>query len=61
MAEWYCFKDKEKMETAEINLLYLDIEAKQEGLRCPKCGDSYITEDVALDKVAKAEKMIEQK
>ncbi len=49
------------MELAEINLFYLDIEAKQEGLRCPKCGDGYITEDVALDKLAKAEKMIEQK
>jgi hypothetical protein len=61
MAEWYCFKDKEKMETAEIKLAYLEIEANQEGLRCPKCGTSYITEDIALNNVAKAEKMIEQK
>ena len=61
MAEWYCFKCNEKTEAAEINLVYMDIEAKQEGLRCPKCSGSYLTEDVALDKVARAEKMIEQK
>lgn len=61
MAEWYCAKDNEKMQTAEISLLYLEIDAKQEGLRCPKCGASYITEEVAMDRLSKAEKMIEQK
>ena len=61
MAEWYCFKCNEKTETAEIKLLYLDIEAKQEGIRCPKCGAKYITEEVALEKLAKGEQMIEQK
>ena len=61
MAEWYCFKCKEKMEAAEIKLVYMEIEAKGEGLRCPKCGASYITEEIAIEKMARAEKMIEQK
>ena len=61
MAEWYCFKCNEKAEAAQITLVYMEIEAKQEGLRCPKCGASYITEEMAIDKVAKAEKMIEEK
>ena len=29
--------------------------------RCPKCGASYVTEDIAIDKLAKGEKMIEEK
>ena len=61
MAEWHCFKCKVKVETATIDMLYMDIQARQDGVRCPKCGAKYILEDVALEKVARAEKMIEQK
>jgi DNA-directed RNA polymerase subunit RPC12/RpoP len=61
MAEWHCFKCKEKMIEAEINMEYLDIEGEAEGLVCPKCGAKYIPEEVATSKVAKAETMIENK
>jgi len=30
-------------------------------LKCPKCGASYITEEIAVDKMARTEKMIEEK
>ena len=61
MADWYCFKCKEKMEETEIELVYMEIEGKQAGLRCPKCGVSYITEEIAVDKMVRGEKMIEEK
>ena len=60
MAEWYCFKCKEKLEEAELKLIYEEVEGKQVGLRCPKCGASYI-EESAIDEMAKTEKMIEEK
>lgn len=61
MAEWYCFKCKQRTERTEVKLVYMDIDGKSEGLRCPKCGATYITEEIATDKLARAEKMIEQK
>jgi len=60
--DWYCFKCKEKMTKAELKLSYLGVEdVKVEGIICPKCGAKYIEEEIAIDKVAKGEKMIEKK
>jgi DNA-directed RNA polymerase subunit RPC12/RpoP len=59
--DWYCFKCKEKMIEGEIKLIYLEIEAPAGGIVCPKCGAKYIPEELAIDKVAKGEKMIENK
>lgn len=61
MADWHCFKCKEKMIEGEIKLIYLEIEAAQVGLVCPTCGAKYIPEELAVDKLAKGEKMIENK
>lgn len=61
MTEWHCFKCKVKTETTEIKLVYMEIEGKQQGLRCPKCKTTYLTEEVAVEKMARTEKMIEQK
>ena len=61
MAEWYCFKCKEKMEPSELQMVYLEVDGTTEGIKCPQCGASYVTEDVATDKLARAEKMIEEK
>ena len=61
MAEGNCFKCKEKMQPAEIDMVYLEIENKTEGLKCPKCGASYITEEIAVGEMARGEKMIEEK
>jgi len=50
------------MTKAELKLSYLGVEdVKVEGIICPKCGAKYIEEEIAIDKVAKGEKMIEKK
>jgi DNA-directed RNA polymerase subunit RPC12/RpoP len=61
MADWHCFKCKEKMVPGEIKFIYLEIEGAQEGIVCPTCNAKYITEEVAVDRMAKGEKMIENK
>jgi hypothetical protein len=61
MADWHCFKCKEKMAEREIKLSYLDIEGTTVGLVCPTCGVGYIAEEIAVGKMAKGEKMIEDK
>ena len=61
MAAWHCYKCKVEMEEAEIAVLYLDIDGEAEGIQCPECGVKYILEEIATTKVAKAEKMIENK
>ena len=61
MVEWYCFKDKAKMRDAELILTYLELTQQVRGLKCPKCGVSYLTEDMVMMNVHEAELMIEQK
>ena len=61
MIEWYCYKDKVKMREAELTLTYLELTQRVRGLRCPKCGTSYLTENMVMTNVHEAELMIEQK
>jgi len=61
MAEWYCFKDKEKMVESDVLLAYLEITGAIEGIKCPKCGAAYLLEETVVEKVAKVEEMIENK
>jgi uncharacterized OB-fold protein len=61
MVEWYCYKDKVRMSEAEMTLTYLELTQRIYGLRCPKCGASYLTEDTVMTNVHEAEIMIEQK
>jgi hypothetical protein len=49
------------MEEALINISYLGVDGQIEGLKCPKCDASYITEDIATGKLARGEKLIEEK
>jgi len=60
MSEWYCFKDKVPMVVREIPLTYMDISQSIEGIKCPKCGLAFLTEEkVAM--VIDGEKQIESK
>lgn len=61
MEKWQCFKCKVSMEDAELAMEYLDVEGEAQGIRCPSCGVKYILEEFATTKMAKAEKMIEDK
>lgn len=45
MEEWYCFKDKVKMEERDVWLSYMNLTQSILGLRCPKCGAAYLTEE----------------
>ena len=61
MEQWHCFKDKEKMVETDVLMDYLDITNAIEGIKCPKCGASYMLEETVVEKVAKAEEMLENK
>lgn len=62
MAEkWHCFKDKVPMVETGIVLFYLNITDIINGLKCPKCGVTYLDEEIVTEKVVKAEQMVENK
>jgi hypothetical protein len=62
MAEkWHCSKDEVPMIEAEVLLSYLNITEVINGLKCPKCGVIYLDEETVVDKVVKAEQMLEEK
>jgi hypothetical protein len=61
MAEWYCNKDKVKMEEAELTLRYLSITQRVPGIRCPKCGTGYLLEKTVMTTVKDAETILEEK
>lgn len=60
-SEWYCFKCKEKMGEAEINLDYFEIVQSIAGIACPKCGTAYLLEQTVVEEVVKGEEAIEAK
>jgi YgiT-type zinc finger domain-containing protein len=61
MGDWHCFKCKERMIEDGMTLMYLEIDAIVDGLVCPVCGEGYITEEIAVGKLAAGEKKIEDK
>lgn len=63
MKEWYCFKDKVKMEEVDdISIVYGDMELPEaSGLRCPVCGIEYIDKDTILTELVSAEEMLQAK
>ncbi len=61
MSEWFCFKDKVKMEMKPVRLGYGPAEAEQEALVCPKCRTVYVTEEVTIEKLLPAEDLMEEK
>lgn len=44
MSEWHCFKCKEQMKEEDLMMMYLDVMRFMPGLKCPKCGAMYLTE-----------------
>lgn len=61
MGDWRCFKCKEKMVEKSIFMTYLEMSLPANGLKCPKCGCSYLTESIVVGKVNPGEKMLEDK
>ncbi len=61
MEEWYCFQCKEKMVEKDVETRYLQILQYVPGLKCPKCGVPYLTEEIAVETVTKGEETIDAK
>jgi len=56
-----CAKCKVPLETGEIKLSYLDNTFPADILRCPKCKQVYIPEDLVLGRINELEKTLEDK
>ena len=61
MSEWYCFQCKEKMEEKDVEVSYLEIVRFLPGLKCPRCGTAYFTEDMVEDTLRPGEEELESK
>jgi hypothetical protein len=61
MADWYCYKDKIKMEGGGVNVKYLDLTQSVAGIYCPKCQTIYLLEEVVMTTVKAAESILEGK
>ena len=58
MSEWYCFKDKVKMNETDIRISFMQLSQQIPGLKCPVCGECYLTEEIAMTTVKEAENLI---
>jgi hypothetical protein len=61
MTKWFCDKCNKEMEEALLSVYYLGVYGTIEGIRCPKCRTCYVPEDIAIGKLARAERSIEEK
>jgi uncharacterized OB-fold protein len=64
--EWYCFKDKAAMAETDVKLVYLSSDDFKhnytfKGIKCPKCGATYIPEAMAIGRLTTAEGLAEGK
>ena len=58
---WVCAKCGEPLAESQVQVQYLGNAFSMKMLTCPKCGMSMVTEDVAVGKMADAEKILEDK
>jgi uncharacterized OB-fold protein len=61
MENWHCFKDKVKMDIANLTLTYRGLSQTVLGIRCPKCGVEYILEREVMSTIKAAESLFEGK
>lgn len=59
--EWLCSKCDVPLETGKVEVKYLGSSFPVDLLRCPKCGQVFIPEELAVGKMAEVEKMMEDK
>ena len=58
---WICDKCKEKLVLSKVKVAYLGGNFEVELLKCPKCNNVFIEEDLALGKMLEVEKGLEDK
>ena len=56
-----CFQCDLPLEMGKVNVAYLGSMFPVDLLRCPKCGQTFIPEELALGKMAEVEKILEDK
>ena len=56
-----CLQCDLPLEMGKVNVAYLGSMFPVDLLRCPKCGQAFIPEDLALGKMAEVEKILEDK
>jgi hypothetical protein len=56
-----CLQCDLPLEMGKVNVAYLGSMFPVDLLRCPKCGQTFIPEDLALGKMAEVEKILEDK
>ena len=56
-----CTQCDRKLETASVTIGYMESSFQVDLLRCPKCGQVFIPEDLALGKMLKVEQALEDK
>lgn len=61
MENWHCFKDKVPLNEIDVLLTYLDITQPTDGFKCPVCGMVVLSEETVVEKINKAEEMLENK
>ena len=58
---WICDKCKEELKPGKVKATYLGGSFEVELMRCPRCGNVFISEDLALGKMLEVEKELEDK
>jgi hypothetical protein len=58
--EWYCFKDKVKMDKVKLKMFYREYSYGVDQLMCPSCGLQFVTEETCKS-INKGEKIIDKK
>lgn len=58
---WICDKCKEKLVLQKVKVSYLSGNFDVELFKCPKCGNVFIEEEMALGKMLEVEKGLEDK
>jgi hypothetical protein len=59
--EWLCTKCEFPLEVGKVNVGYLGSMFPVDLLRCPRCGQVFVSEDLAVGKMAEVEKLLEDK
>jgi uncharacterized OB-fold protein len=49
------------MVEGDVEMAYLETTGAIEGIKCPKCGATYLLEETVVEKVNKVEEMLETK
>lgn len=61
LKELTCEKCDCLLEELEINFSYLDRQFSYKVPRCPKCGQTYISEELVVGKISRLEKLLDEK